>query len=1048
VTTAFVSWAHPLDSEDPEAADQWRVDVFSFTYQLRRLGIHADIDLFHMHDDDVDWSTFGPNAIEQADYVLVVASTDYKDRWEGSGDTTRGAGAAREANVLKSLFERDRALFRKRVKLILLPGVDVASAPAELQSSVQRFPISNFEFSGLSDLLRTLTGNHEWPMPDVGKVPPLPQRKIAGLSTDSPLEEPRNGPPGPNGVDPQTMGTLDSATDRESLPRAIARGPSSEPSSSCDNDVPDEVSVRLDSVRRELDASPLSISVPYESAGRIRINERDRALGLDDVNWPLGICPDGWERHQDRLCRAIEKGVRTPVPLEESVLRFPSAPQPCIQHGHESFCDPDERDAFHTYRVLRSVVDPGTPTRRIFLFQVGLNELNGMDVYYKLASELVAQQPDTVCVVRPFPGHLTRAPFQAFAESPLDHYLTDSSRLYREFLRYMVETQWFLSTLARRSVYRSPSGIGLLADHELPPESRLNSKRLTEAIAVAYCRIQTSSDQAEPIIPTHDRDSAPNIDSIHNCVTSLRKLLRLDSGYPPQTGELRADDAGDPEVHVVGHSLGSFTAQALLMSWPYLVASCTSLMGGVTDPTVVHPEEWKTVLHSLRYELEQQPLPHGGYENSRPRGKTYGPDRALLFALARVFRNVFLESDQGSTESWLKAVRHRALFVVGNSPMRPSVQIPPAGEVTLLELADPGHMHEDREKEQGKSASRDFWMPEVARMIDRFADQAGRRHLSDQQAVWLNRDLSHSEHPGSEHADANGKSRAGAPRRLSIDELRAIDNSGALSPELFERCLDDMVARDDGLLFILGNEIPTVLQTPAVTREQAAALYHDDLSIAQYCMGVARRARMIQANIERVCFVVPYDLERRSMRGRGNFTLPSQSETVGDHLRAHGSEASGWDEWLRTVREIASGRGAHAFRVFDPRGGESADKASEGIHRLLAHASEFTGREPLVQVASLPDCWLWVSKDFLGLQDNPIITPEAIEILALATIERGALYRNWYRDLSSERLRIVNLSRARYNPRYRGRLIFDPQEARRALVHAALCLAFSTRLRG
>ena len=74
-----------------------------------------------------------------------------------------------------------------------------------------------------------------------------------------------------------------------------------------------------------------------------------------------------------------------------------------------------------------------------------------MGLYYRLASQLIAQGPETVCIVRPFPGHMTRYPFQAFAETPLDLYLWDGSHLFRQFLRFMVETQWFLSAIVRRS---------------------------------------------------------------------------------------------------------------------------------------------------------------------------------------------------------------------------------------------------------------------------------------------------------------------------------------------------------------------------------------------------------------------------------------------------------------------------------------------------------------------------------------------------------------------------------------------------------------------
>lgn len=178
---------------DVDAADKWQVGVFTFAHQLCRLGIDTDVDLFHTHDDDVDWSVYGPHAISHADYVLMVASRAYKERWESSGDMTQGAGAAREANVLKAEFDRDRASFLKRVKLILFPGVDVADAPAELQASIQRFPVANFHQDGLSDLLRTLTGHHEWVKPEIGQLPPLPPRDIAGITVGHELSETRTG---------------------------------------------------------------------------------------------------------------------------------------------------------------------------------------------------------------------------------------------------------------------------------------------------------------------------------------------------------------------------------------------------------------------------------------------------------------------------------------------------------------------------------------------------------------------------------------------------------------------------------------------------------------------------------------------------------------------------------------------------------------------------------------------------------------------------------------------------------------------------------------
>ena len=46
--------------------------------------------------------------------------------------------------------------------------------------------------------------------------------------------------------------------------------------------------------------------------------------------------------------------------------------------------------------------------------------------------------------------------------------------------------------------------------------------------------------------------------------------------------------------------------------------------------------------------------------------------------------------------------------------------------------------------------------------------------------------------------------------------------------------------------------------------------------------------------------------------------------------------------------------------------------------------------------------------------------------------------------LRTEQLRIITVSRARYNPRFRGRLLVTPQSARKLLVHVAMCLSLST----
>lgn len=166
--TALISWAHDTPA--------WQHIVVEFAVLLRQSGVDADIDLFELHNPNVNWSIWGPSAIERNEFVLLAVSGNYRERWEERGDGTEGAGAAREANVLKTLFNQDRAAFYHKVKVVLLPGAGVQDIPAELGAAAQRFELSEISPSSLENLLRTLTGQPAFPRPVLGQVPVLPAR--------------------------------------------------------------------------------------------------------------------------------------------------------------------------------------------------------------------------------------------------------------------------------------------------------------------------------------------------------------------------------------------------------------------------------------------------------------------------------------------------------------------------------------------------------------------------------------------------------------------------------------------------------------------------------------------------------------------------------------------------------------------------------------------------------------------------------------------------------------------------------------------------------
>jgi hypothetical protein len=172
--TALISWAHDTPT--------WRRVVVEFAVLLRQSGVDADIDLFELHNPNVNWSTWGPSAIERNEFVLLAVSRNYREHWEERGDSTEGAGAAREANVLKTLFNQNRAAFYHKVKVVLLPGAGVQDVPTELGAAAQRFELSEISPSSLEDLLRTLTGQPAFPRPALGQVLVLPARFL-GSST-------------------------------------------------------------------------------------------------------------------------------------------------------------------------------------------------------------------------------------------------------------------------------------------------------------------------------------------------------------------------------------------------------------------------------------------------------------------------------------------------------------------------------------------------------------------------------------------------------------------------------------------------------------------------------------------------------------------------------------------------------------------------------------------------------------------------------------------------------------------------------------------------
>jgi hypothetical protein len=156
-----------------------------------------------------------------------------------------------------------------------------------------------------------------------------------------------------------------------------------------------------------------------------------------------------------------------------------------------------------------------------------------------------------------------------------------------------------------------------------------------------------------------------------------------------------------------------------------------------------------------------------------------------------------------------------------------------------------------------------------------------------------------------------------------------------------------------------------------------------------------------------------------------------------------------WEYSEKRLRTLAQRRDTKgSVRVFDGNVG-LPDNPDDDTRRLLDLAKTFAGKErqPLDKVPSLPDCWLWVSREALvGNRKAQIDIARARRRLLEAIPDICADPETTLNEIREGRIRMVTVSKARYNPRFRGRLMVDGGAARKLLTHIGLCLCQSERI--
>jgi alpha/beta hydrolase family protein len=790
--------------------------------------------------------------------------------------------------------------------------------------------------------------------------------------------------------------------------------------------------------------------------------ERDRVV-FSDSDWPTKAASTrlgdaAWQidsdQHVFRRLRVCDEDAPEDTEghhLWEVMLRFPNAPIYGTHSPREHLYEFDtEWPNYHTMRVLGSGDSPPGQVRHVYLLHNGLNETADLLFHYRLAAWILAGRTDAVCILRPLPGHLTRYPFDGrFAELPLDGYLRDPADLFRQFLRYMVETQWLLSVLVPRPFYAVSGGTrlpGAARPQGRRPVGRSSARQLAKRIGKEWravfersSRIRAKGSFSE--ITIRDSELKLVIDELRNLLGWTPVLSKAPSP-PPDDPAGQTDEP--PSVHVVGYSMGGFMAQAVFFSWPYAVSSCTNLFAGgalrdLAPTAFAHPEEWQAVLHGLRYELDRALV--GGFLGSEE-GRVAGIDANDFEYLKRVFYEVFLQYYRGGYSSRVTEFSGRLLFVVGGSdPIVRTQKVldagPPEG-MTLLQLAGVSHFQSpkagaSRERAAIEKEQRKLWLPEVGGMIARFSQRSSRSLQTTLAECW-------QDAPGARRITRRGGEYAeldGAPDGEGV----ALDSAG------FERELDRLVSLVDtdppGCLLISRNELPPVFLGERGFVSHASALHHSEELITRYTVALRRRAKRLRDRADRISLLIPQQTGEWFSKPGEHFALFSKSETPGGARAPSEADLNAmWRHFQNTWGQSAA--------VGLVKAGEYSGEQLRGIGERVARRY---GLEA-VPLTILPDVWIGLSHDLCkelrgqADEDLPYVLDGLVNLAGRLAKNVADAQKTLVHSLKEDSLRVVKVSAAELNPRYRGQRLTDPHEVSRALIHWALSYRASTPLKG
>jgi hypothetical protein len=161
----FVSYAHESGAHKDLVLD--------FCRFLRSKGVRAWVDRYD-EGQRQDWDDWMAAKIDNAAFVLVIASPTYRRVAGGGVESNEHRGVQKETRILKEKLYQNHTDWHRKILPVLFPGCTPADIPEFLgPAASSHYEVTDLTLAGTWPLLYVLLGQSPHDVPPVGTVPTL-----------------------------------------------------------------------------------------------------------------------------------------------------------------------------------------------------------------------------------------------------------------------------------------------------------------------------------------------------------------------------------------------------------------------------------------------------------------------------------------------------------------------------------------------------------------------------------------------------------------------------------------------------------------------------------------------------------------------------------------------------------------------------------------------------------------------------------------------------------------------------------------------------------